>query len=361
MEFELIKTIEHVVARKRLEFYFKTDVKLADETLINLKQRRQALRPFFVPDVTALCESFFKKAIKSVVPLSSGGTFHLLYAVTTHDNAAYVVRLNISEFGEIAYEFLLDQWIYDLLGKNNLPTLQVHTVDLTRSQFPFDYQIIDYAVGQQLSLLQDQETQYLPEPILISLGEILAQLHRINLKKFGPIDLRSLSVQACGVHDFWKDYILCKLDEHIDLCIKIQAISREQAQEIYDLFKQFEPLLALDSSTLLHGDLGNHNIFSDGTKVTALIDWEDCMAGDPIFDIAYWGTFFRDHFREQLLAGYCQSAHLSEDFEIRYWLYYLRISLSKTVHRHRFGYQDVPGRPPASFRIIKALNTLKSM
>jgi len=359
MALESVKTIEQFVARKRLQFYFKTDAQLADTTLTGLKQRRHILRPLFVPDVTRLCESFFQKTMKSVVPLSTGGTFHLLYTVIDQDNKQYIVRLNIPEFGEVAYEFLLDEWIYNLLGKNNLPTLQVHTFDLSRANFPFDYQIIEYATGQQLSLLQDPETQYLPESILISLGEILAQLHTIHLKKFGPIDLHSLQADVSGVHNQWKDYIFCNLDEHIATCLMIQAITHEQAERIIYLFEHFTPLLAINTSVLLHGDLGNHNIISDGKKVTALIDWEDCMAGDPIFDIAYWGTFFRDHFREQLLEGYCHNAQLPGDFEIRYWLYFLRISLSKTVHRHRFGYLDVPGRPPASSRIVRALDYLK--
>lgn len=358
MTSESVKTIEQFVARKRSQFYFKTDALLADATLANLKQRRHILRPFFVSDVTRLCESFFQKTMKSLVPLSSGGTFHLLYAVTDQDDRQYVVRINIPEFGEVAYEFLLDEWIYDLLGKNNLPTLQVYGFDLSRAKYPFDYQIIEYATGQQLSLLQDPETQYLPESILISLGEILAKQHAITLKKFGPIDLSSLSTEASGVHDDWKDYIFCNLDEHIAICLKINAITFEQAEQIIDLFNRLESLLIIDKPVLLHGDLGNHNIFSDGKKITALIDWEDCMAGDPIFDIAYWGTFFRDHFRAQFLEGYCHNAQLPNDFELRYWLYYLRVSLSKTVHRYRFGYQDILGRPPASSRIIKALNNL---
>lgn len=359
MALESVKTLEQFVARKRTQFYFKTDAQLADTTLTGLKQRRQILRPFFVPDVTRLCQSFFQKTMKSVVPLSSGGTFHLLYAVTDQNNAQYIVRLNIPEFGEVAYEFLLDEWIYNLLSKNNLPTLHVHAIDLSRAQFLFDYQIIECAAGQQLSLLQDPETQYLPESILNSLGEILAKQHTIALKKFGPIDLNSLNAEVSGVHDLWKDYIFCNLDEHIATCLNIQAITLEQAEQIIDLFNRLESLLIIDKPVLLHGDLGNHNIFSDGKKITALIDWEDCMAGDPIFDIAYWGTFFRDHFRAHLLEGYCHNAQLPNDFELRYWLYYLRVSLSKTVHRYRFGYQDVAGRPPASSRIVKALNNLK--
>ncbi len=360
MTLELNKNLEHYLALKRSQFYFKADVQLEDSVLAGLKQQRQALRPFFVADVDRLCQAFFKQKMKEIVPLSSGGTFHLLYRVTDLKDKHYVVRLNLPEFGGIAYEFLIDQWIYGLLKKKKLPTLQVHVVDLSRTQFPFDYEIIDCAAGKQLNLLQDPETQYLSPSILESLGQFLAALHSIRVSRFGPFDISSLGKsvhhKVQGVHKTWRDYIFCNLDEHVAFCLNIRAIDEAQAERIIKLFQHLSPLLIIDKPVLLHGDLGNHNIFSDGKKVTALIDWEDCMAGDPYFDVAYWGTFYRDHYRSQLLEGYCQKSLLADDFEIRYWLYYLRISLSKTVHRYRFGYQDVPGRSPASSRIGRALD-----
>jgi aminoglycoside phosphotransferase (APT) family kinase protein len=347
---------------KRGQFYSKTDITMSDEVLTGLKTKRQELRPFFIPDVQLLCQRVFKKAIKEVVPLSSGGTFHLLYRVQDCDNKLYVVRLNIPEAQNPSYEFLIDQWIYGVLKAKGLAHLTVYAVDLSRTEFPFDYEIIEYAAGEQLSLLQDPVTQYLPPTLFSSLGQMLAKVHTIPITDFGPIHVGSLvpvkqgKVNVRGVHKSWKDYIFCNLYEHVEFCRSIGTISTQEAERIINLFNHLASFLVIKKGFLLHGDLGNHNIIADGNKITALIDWEDCMSGDPIFDLAYWGTFFRDHYRSQLLEGYCQEKLLPNDFEIRYWLYYLRISLSKTVHRHRFGYLDVPGRPLASARIQKALD-----
>lgn len=92
-----------------------------------------------------------------------------------------------------------------------------------------------------------------------------------------------------------------------------------------------------------------------------MIDWEDSLCGDPIFDVAYWGTFCRDEMRAEFLRGYETVQILPEDFERRYWLYYLRVAISKTVHRHLFGVKDRPGRAPASRRIQKALSRLAGL
>ena len=88
--------------------------------------------------------------------------------------------------------------------------------------------------------------------------------------------------------------------------------------------------------------------------MTCLIDWEDCLAGDPAFDVASWGTFVGNHERRAaFLKGYAPDGGPGADFELRYWLYSLRILLAKTVHRQRFGYARTdriePGarlRPP---------------
>lgn len=37
---------------------------------------------------------------------------------------------------------------------------------------------------------------------------------------------------------------------------------------------------------LIHGDLGGYNILTDGEQITALIDWDRAMYGDPLYDVA---------------------------------------------------------------------------
>jgi aminoglycoside phosphotransferase (APT) family kinase protein len=159
----------------------------------------------------------------------------------------------------------------------------------------------------------------------------------------------------------WREYVLLNLDEHVEACRAAGAISREEVARITEAFDRAAHILEDAPSRLLHGDLGAHNVLSDGERLTALIDWEDALCGDPIFDIAYWGTFVRDEMREPFLEGYRAARALPADFERRYWLYYLRVALSKTVHRQRFGYADrAAGRPPASQRIRKGLERFEA-
>lgn len=42
-----------------------------------------------------------------------------------------------------------------------------------------------------------------------------------------------------------------------------------------------------ETSSIVHGDMGPHNLLIDQGKVTAILDWEYCHAGDPAQDLAY--------------------------------------------------------------------------
>jgi fructosamine-3-kinase len=164
-----------------------------------------------------------------------------------------------------------------------------------------------------------------------------------------------------GTHNSWYGYLKLHLVAHIDCCRRIGAISTTESTEIERRLSDGFARLDDVPARLLHGDLGGHNIFARGAEVAAIIDWEDCLSGDPVYDVAFWGTFHRDEHLIPFLEGYLNGAPAGGDFMQRYWLYYLRISLAKTVHRHRFGYTDPPGRAPASARIQKALDRLRAL
>jgi Ser/Thr protein kinase RdoA (MazF antagonist) len=164
-----------------------------------------------------------------------------------------------------------------------------------------------------------------------------------------------------GLQDDWPNYLGLNLAGHVAGCVDLGAITAAEGDRVLALFAAHAGRLAADDhdARLLHGDLGSHNVLTDGTDITGLIDWEDCLAGDPVFDVASWATFQPEHRHPPFLEGYRSVRALPADFEARFWLYYLRVSLAKTVHRHRFGYADRPGRPPAALRICRGLEGLR--
>ena len=74
---------------------------------------------------------------------------------------------------------------------------------------------------------------------------------------------------------------------------------------------------------------------TDGKDVTGILDWDECVAGDAISDIACWSTFFKPERLENFLEGYWQVADKPADFQERFELLRLRYILSKMTLRLR--------------------------
>ena len=137
-----------------------------------------------------------------------------------------------------------------------------------------------------------------------------------------------------------------------------EALRKQTIPICIAAFDRHGDCLQVPGGVLLHGDLGSHNVLTDGDRLLGLIDWEDAVAGDPVYDIAFWATFHPAARRTIFLTGYRDVRALPDDFPLRFWLYFVRIALAKAVHRRRFGYPDRPDRPTAAQRIRSALDEL---
>jgi hypothetical protein len=348
--------IETFRQRRLLTFYPKADTTLPDEAL-----RSGLALEVPLSLVAEICRSALAEEPVSVCALERQGTFHRLYLAVLPDPRRVIVKVNALSDRFRDYPLAIEAWADGLLRVHGLPGPRVERVDISRAEFPFDYAILAEARGHALADIDHDEPRL--RRLLPAVGLLLARVHRIPASGFGLVNFESDPPRgACrGVFDTWRDYVLVQLEAHLACCERIEAITRGERARIEAAFGELGGLLEGVEPALLHGDLGSHNIFTSDETVTALIDWEDCLAGDPVFDLAFWATFHPDARHEPFLEGYFSERPPAHDFEARFWLYYLRIALAKTVLRHRFGYTDRPGRPPASRRIQNALDRIESM
>ena len=92
----------------------------------------------------------------------------------------------------------------------------------------------------------------------------------------------------------------------------------------------FEPI---DGPRLIHNDFADWNLLTDGSKITGVLDWDECHAGDPIADLACWSTFFDIERMKHFLKGYTSVATLPKDYNNRFHFYRLRYTISKMALR----------------------------
>jgi fructosamine-3-kinase len=307
--------------------------------------------------IVQVAEEIFGKIPLSASLLKGSGTFHIPYRINFSENERYILRTSSPRYPYRAIDFYLDTWAMGVLGKEKLPTIQIYSVDTSRARYPYDYEVLDEAKGTPLTLIKNDS---LEKPrIMFQLGLTMAKIHNIRTSGFGLLDIDQTLITntGTGVLKTWKEYVFLNVDRHLKFCADVGSISLDDGKRIQAIFEKNENILEETKPSLLHGDLSNQNIFWDGESISALIDWEDCLSGDPIFDIASWGSFIGNAEKLDLfLKGYRSVTPLPDIFNLKYWFYNVRIILAKTVFRYRFNLTD---RIPAPQRIRKSLEMLE--
>lgn len=301
--------------------------------------------------INQICIREFKKNPSSALKCQERSSFNRVYKFSI-DRKAYIIRISAQKFAKM--QFTAEKLIYEILEKEKLQKVSVYKIGSIKKPAPSDYQIMDCVAGE--TLFDISKKKKIPASFLFELGNFTARLHKIPAVGFGQINMaKSLDGKLEGIYNDWNAYLECNLGKHLEYCLDNKIINKIIYDRIIKVFKNNR--IDRVESVLLHGDLANHNVFINKEKVSGLIDWEDVIAGDPVFDIAFYGTgtIKNPQWLDEFLKGYKSFSKLPEDFLLRYWVYYLRISLSKAVLRHKSGNLDPEF---LSGRIMKALSQL---
>lgn len=349
-----------VETNRQTVFNLKADLPLSGELISQLFMSDPVEVNQKLSDARKISKYLFKASAKQVQFLEKQGTFHHLFHVITENEAEYFIKTNKALSPYRSYNFYTDQWIMHQLSNANLPAVRVLSVDCTRSRYPYDFIAMEKAQGQPLATIKENLTAYRNN--ITRLGVYLANIHSIAAEKFGMLDGLVLhqSNQCRGVMPTWDSYIYTNFEAHLNYCVSHGIFDSSIKNEIYNIFMDCHHEFDCLDSRLLQGDLNDYNVFVDEDDMV-IIDWEDALAGDPVFDIALWGTFINHHENlDALLKGYRTILPFPERFMLRYWLYYLRIIIAKTVLRQRFNYYKTD-LIPALDRIHMPLNQIKQL
>ena len=293
------------------------------------------------------------------------GTFHRLYEVGEPGREPRLLRVAALAGTSAADLMALECRVMTALRADGFPVPACEFREVAQGDAARGVHLVEHARGVSLTAIDGDEA-----PMQVALGWVarfLADLHRVRGTGFGPISLAAFRNSEAtgrsgfaGVHGHWDDYVWVRLEEHLRSCEACGAITTREAADIAARFAAARPALrSAQDCALLHGDPGSHNFLIDESGIRAVIDWEDALLGDPLFDLASLCTFHPERRHAAIWSAYGASLEPGGEAWTRFWLYFLRIALAKTVHRHRFAYADRPGRPPASRRIQLALQRLE--
>ncbi len=348
--------------QRRTIFYLKTDLPVADRRLRALAAEAERELTARTPQVASLVEELGFAG--RVSPLA-GGRFHVVHLVAQPDGRSVVVRSTLFDlFADdhgIAAEAHVRRWLARSGVSELIPA--VHATGWHSRGAPFDFVVQAYvaqpSIAAQGDALLDEKSS-----LLAGMGELLRQVHALEGEGAGPVDCDPEGERdpLRGMHAHWRDYITLRLRDHVRICTDATLIDVRIADRILNRFELLDSSLRERPMRLLHGDPGTHNFCADPAsgRITALLDWEDVLVGDPLFEIALVATFQPERRLPAFLAGYGKPEPDRSE-QLLMALYFLRIALSKTVHRLRFGIRDRPDRMAAHLRIHQGLDRVERL
>lgn len=217
-------------------------------------------------------------------------------------------------------------------GLPSYKTLAIHDFE---GDDDFAFHVLEKLPGSAIKVWLDDHPE--DEAALVAqVGKMMARLHQVKVDGFGPFDNEKAKTgELIGLHKTFGEAVRAGLPFNLDVLTKEGVLKPEQIPAITKLFGDDNPLLANSKAALVHNDFADWNLLTDGKDVTGILDWDECVGGDPVSDIACWSTFFEPERLRAFLDGYWQVADKPDNFQDKFELLRLRYTLSKMTLRIR--------------------------
>lgn len=227
--------------------------------------------------------------------------------------------------------------------QNNIPAYRTYLIHDLEDENDISYQIIEKLSGDTISFYLKEHPEK-EKQLVFEMGRTMARIHRIKVNGFGPfVNEEARQGNLVGIHSSLNDSINAALDENLERLVKYNILSSTVAEKIKKLFNNNDLLKDNNTSVLIHNDFADWNLLTDGNSITGVIDWDECVGGHPIQEIACWSTFFAPERINEFLNGYFSETPKYENFVKLFQLFRLRYTISKMALRmKRYTYEQTP-------------------
>ena len=278
-----------------------------------------------------------KKVIGFEKPLNIGLP-HVSYVVHLEQSEDLFFRANLGPI-EPEVQLVKEQLTSDIARAHGLPANHILHVDISRSIYPFDYQIQEMVKGLDAEI-EFHGTKEDYDTFSFSLGQWVAKLSDIPVDGFGQFSPEKvIEKRLVGESATFYDYIQIQLEEEIQEIEHAGFITSHTAEKLREVFISSQSLCDCKKSSLVHYDLADHNLRYDPKtfEVSAIFDWEASVAGDTVLDLAScptWKTLYPRE--EKLLEGYLSLKPRPDHLVEKMKLFKLRTILWKVCQNIKF-------------------------
>lgn len=223
-----------------------------------------------------------------------------------------------------------EYWALKQCSQNNIPVPKALALGTVRPKLPYPtrYLLATRIPGKRvqspsrLKLRSAKTSNYLRKA-----GYLLSKVHTIKTRGFGW-----LGTNGKGVYKSWKEFLLEPIlnEKLLPYLSEEGFIDKNLEKSIPNFLNSEEEYLQLESPFLLHGDFFLDHIFTNKGRVSGVIDFENCISGDPLYDLATFELYHEvgrypsplPHFLEGYKNGFTK-----EDLERKIVFYKLQKAL----------------------------------
>ncbi len=154
-----------------------------------------------------------------------------------------------------------------------LPAPEIIYPDFSRESIDRDYLIMEYIEGEP-GWFNEQE-----------LGRYVKQLHTITADRFGYPE------RAAPTGENWPDIFHTYVRLIFEDCLSCCVINKYEYEHFLSIYEQHWDVITDVEPCLLHLDLWHQNILTIDRKITAILDFDRGLFGDPELEFAVLDTY----------------------------------------------------------------------
>ena len=153
-------------------------------------------------------------------------------------------------------------------------------------------------------------------------------------------------VSMTGISRSWQSFLLLYVQTYHELFVRKKILGKTQLQKVYSAIDSVD--LSLSGPCLINRDIKPSNIIKDDNGKVWIVDWENAILGDPLYDLAIFGV----KYGHGILWRNLVLAYGLDVSSAKYTLYEIvgLIGIIDFYHEYQINYQ---GRQKQLYKLIQ--------
>jgi len=205
--------------------------------------------------------------------ISSDASFREFYRLKKGNKTSIIVKANKEKFRNLIIYIIINK----ILIKN-----KIHAPKLISNHFKNSIiEISDLGEKSFYNLIVKKKNKFKDYKILINL---VLKLQKIKIKRNYRLGKYRIKLQSYSLKNLHKESDLF-FDWYLKYCSKNSRVKKIKKILKYELNKLYKKLY-FKNNTFVHRDLHASNIMINKKKIIGLIDSQDAIIGNPLYDLA---------------------------------------------------------------------------